>query len=79
MKRKNKHGEAGAVEPGTEIKTAKPKKKRKKAPIIIAVVIVLFVIVRVVACSSGGSAGAVVTTANAVRGISRRASAPMAQ
>ena len=68
MKRKNKHGEAGAVEPGTEIKTAKPKKKRKKAPIIIAVVIVLFVIVRVVACSSGGSAGAVVTTANAVRG-----------
>lgn len=68
MKKKNKHGEAGAAEAGTEIRTAKPKKKRKKAPIIIVVVIVLFMIVRVVACSSGGSTGAIVTTANAVRG-----------
>ncbi len=68
MKRKNKNKEAAVTEPGTEVKTAKPKKKRKKAPVIIAALVVAVIMIRAVACSSGDSAGAVVTTVNAVRG-----------
>jgi len=68
MKRRNKNKEAAVTEPGTEVKTARPKKKRKKAPVIIAALVVAVIIIRAVACSSGDSAGAVVTTTNAVRG-----------